>query len=114
MACSKEVQFGHEYLGGTCLDCGRLQETISYKRYEPVEKKKKELTAEQQLAEEIWLWFGKSKEVPFGMLMGMIKRKGMIWVRQCWREIVIDRSKNPVKTFKWKVAQAVMHIDLST
>lgn len=108
MSCSKETIWGHNYVASQCLDCGRLQETISSKR-EQVVKPKRQLNEKQQLAEEIWLWFGKSPEVRFGFLMGVIKQKGKIWVRQCWREVVVDRAKDPVKTFKWKLAQAKMY-----
>lgn len=110
--CNIQDKFGHNYFSGICIDCNRLQETIQHRVYEEI-KKKKNLNAEQQLAEEIWLWFGKSQEVKFGMLMGMIKQKGKQWIRQCWREVVIDRDKDPVKAFKWKVAQAkVIHKEI--
>jgi len=113
MQCNKDTKWGHNYYAGICIDCNRLQETITHTVYDKI-KKERNLTEDQQLAEEIWLWFGKSKEVKFGMLMGMIRQKGKQWIRQCWREVVVDKAKNPEKVFKWKVAQVKMLRSLCT
>lgn len=103
--CDRSTKYGHHYLIGICLECGRHQDVIETKVVYK-EKKKKNLNERQQLAEEIYLWSG--KQLPFGMLMAMINRTGMQWVRQCWREVVVDGAKNPLATFKWKVAQVKM------
>ena len=65
-----------------------------------LDKKKRKQTREQVLAEEIWLHF--SKKVTFGMLMGLIKKKGEQAIREFFYESIKTPHPDHLALFLWK------------
>ena len=59
-------------------------------------------TGDQVLANDIYLFFGKSKEMPFGLIMGLIKRLGRQRIYEIWNDVRQNKADDHLKLFMWK------------
>ena len=66
----------------------------------------KNLTKEQSLAEEIWLYFGKS--IHFARIMRDIKRKGYQFIFEIFQEVKKSEAKDKKALFIWKIKQCLI------
>lgn len=84
----------HNYSGGVCLNgCGIKQEDLKKKQYTPPAQRKQErgiYCYEQELAKKLWLHY--KKKEPFGLFMGLIKRKGESWAKGILNDIAEGRD----------------------
>lgn len=110
--CDLNSKFGHNYIAGLCLDCGRSQEVLTYKKehFAPIKAVSKEVKGEQSeekdLATEIYEWSG--RKLNFGMIRNMIRTKGAQCMRELLSEVKHDECKEPLKMFLWKYKQVKM------
>jgi hypothetical protein len=63
-------------------------------------------TRDQELANQIWEYFGRSKDLPFGAICGIIKMKKYQPVYEAFNEVRQSKDvKSPVKLFLWKISR---------
>ncbi len=66
-------------------------------------KKSKKITREQELADQIYFYFG--KQLKFGLIINKIKTKGYQFIYEAWNEIKQSNPKNKLALFMWKIGQ---------
>ena len=66
-------------------------------------KKSRISNREQELADQIYSYFG--KKLRFSMIMRFIKQKGYQAIFESWKEVKNSKPINKESLFLWKVAQ---------
>ena len=72
-------------------------------------KKTKIYTKEQELADQIYSYFG--KQLKFGLIMNFIKQKGFQFMYEVYNEIKHSNPKNREALFMWKVGQVKINFN---
>lgn len=71
--------------------------------------KKRKMTKEQELADQIYTYFG--KELKFGFIIRVIKMKGYQFIFECWNDVKQSNPKNAVSLFMWKIGQVKINFE---
>jgi len=73
---------------------------------------KKIYTREQELADQVWSYFG--KRLPFARIMKMIKDKGYQEVYETWNEVKQSDAKDHLSLFIWKIKELKIKWDTNS
>lgn len=76
---------------------------------EKFNKKKKKITKEQELADQIYSYFG--KQLKFGLIMNFIKQKGFQFMYEVYNEIKHSNPKNREALFMWKIGKTKINFN---
>lgn len=76
--------------------------TFQEKYLDKLKKNPRAYSPTQALVQEIYT--GKDRKM-YGMLGGMIKRKGLQFSRETWQEVSKSDAKDKIKLFMWKLGK---------